>query len=698
MPPAPVPVGQVREGGDDEASQSRTTGIRAARHRAPLLAAAVGLAAAVAVLAHLLWDSFYSDTVDLAHHYLLVDWFAREGLQDRSGDPSLGVEMGTYPPGAHVVAAGLGAVLGSTFRGIHLLSALSLAGLWLSIGVITANLPLRRAVLAAVLLGLALLLSSAPGPLQLQVHGHELIGNYFWAQAVGQTAFWLAVAWAVVAQRRGWAFRRTVLPVAVGAVVTTWVHVLPAVQLLCLVGGLCLLEVHSRWTQRRASRSRMWTPLLLPPAVAAVVAVTPGFRAQRAIAAHDGGLDVPYLTTTAHHVVLAAVLAGVALALLLVTSRRRRDGALGVLVVLSLAAFAVSLPALVQSVALAAGEGSPYAVKKHAFALMTAAVLMTCVGIAAAAPVSRRSSPRRADPLARGLLAGLVAVVALVSLFVGRPATLDVSDVAALEAQTARVAQGLDRGLGRPKVYAAALPDSTATLDYMFSISTFQAPRDSVAYSILGLGRAGELPEDALLVTSGASAFADRTCVTSRRGALVIAALPCAIEAAQTCSRSNSLADDTSVVEEQLVGFSGVEAGGRWTDGAEAVFTCRLTEGQVGTPVKISLDVAPFLPPGTARQRVVVTTGMEQRQFTLTAPGPQTLDLVTVPRTRNLAVRLVLRDALSPTEAGAGHDTRELAAFVSAIRLIPVAEVVGRTATPVAPVDQGPPYAERPVP
>src|SRR5207253_336929 len=112
------------------------------------------------------FGTFTGGGADMAHHYELVYWFSHHWRLPPAHDPAL-LEMSTYPPGAHILAALVGRVVGSPFRGMQLVALFGVLLIWCAIAALLTMLPGRRRWVATGLLAVFLALDSSGGPLRL---------------------------------------------------------------------------------------------------------------------------------------------------------------------------------------------------------------------------------------------------------------------------------------------------------------------------------------------------------------------------------------------------------------------------------------------------------------------------------------------------------------------------------------------------
>jgi hypothetical protein len=644
--------------------------VRAASRPGGLVIAVMSGVLALLAIGARTFATFTGGGADMAHHYALVYWFSHHWTLPRAHDAAL-AEMTHYPPAAHILAALLGRVVGSPFRGMQLVAIAAVVLIWCAIAALLTTLPGRRRWVALAALAAVLALDTSAGPLRLEVHGFEILGNFFFSQVVGQAIVWWLLWFAVRRRLAGRSSISTARPIAIVAVLSTFFHVLPAVELLVLVGCLSAAELLERWRTGRGTLVSYAGPIVLFAATAVAIALTPGFRAMRTLSANNGALDVSYLSGLAAYVGVAIAVAVVSLMLLVVSAVRRDEAATAALLQgLGFAGISVALPFAVQAVSLAAGEGSAYAVKKYIFGLLTVLVLDACVVVAILVP-GAAVDDHRPQAAWRFTATVTLTVVATLALFSDTGSGYSVSGVSTLERHVGAVATAEQIGTGG-RDYAVALPHSDPVLDYMFSISVLAAPKNQAADAILG-GDALRLQLAAgRLITAASSRYDSSTC--RRLGpldGLVVVDAGCWLKTTSKCEAVNVLGQRGLVVDRRLRGFSLAEPTGRWTDGRRASFSCVLVADRSDRAVTIALDATAFLPAGVPRQRVTLAVGRQRKRFVFTPQTPHAvLQLVVPPPTsRRLTLTLILPDAMSPRAAGVSADARELALFVNEIRI-----------------------------
>ena len=193
---------------------------------------------------------------DPVGHYSLAYWFAHHWTLPAADDLTWHI-IADNPPAAYIAAAVVGRVAGSTFMGMYLVASTAVVLVWCALAALLALLPAPRRWLALGGLTLLLALNTSAGPLRLDVHGFEIVINYFFAQIVAQAVVWWLVWFAVIRRLKGRSAVSTAVPIAILAVLSTYVHGLASVELLVLVGCLATPRV-SRGGATADANSRPW--------------------------------------------------------------------------------------------------------------------------------------------------------------------------------------------------------------------------------------------------------------------------------------------------------------------------------------------------------------------------------------------------------------------------------------------------------
>ena len=172
------------------------------RAMARFIAWALAIVCAIATLITLV-PRFWSMSIDLATHYTFVNYIGSNLDVMQTGGP----EMNLYPGGeimpqaGHAAAAIAGMFSGSFFLGMQILLFVSILIIWTSIYSLIFMLGPRLGLIAAIIMSGTILVGNVARPLgsTLQVHGWEVIVNFFFTHTIAQGLFWFSVR-----ARLGW--------------------------------------------------------------------------------------------------------------------------------------------------------------------------------------------------------------------------------------------------------------------------------------------------------------------------------------------------------------------------------------------------------------------------------------------------------------------------------------------------------------
>lgn len=629
-------------------------------------------------------DALWSDSVDLAHHYALAARLAQHWVLPAAYDPSLG-EMNVYPSGAHLLAALVGRVANSTLLGLQLTACAAVVAIWVVLLLFLRQLPARAAVLSGVTL-LALLLLNRH--LQWLVpHGGELVTNFFYAQLTAQAGALLAMLAALAIERAGLPVWWRYLLLLAAIQVLCSVHLMPALELLAVLGLGCALDLLPlAGRQRRQSAAPLARlgavlPALLAPLIGALLLVRhPGYAVMRSLSDHDGGIFLHNLNSP---LALGLYAGGVLLlSLIMLYSWRQAPAgeaarhALG-LKYIGLYGGACALMCVLQSLALLFHVGTDYAVKKYVYALHTALLLELCMVPALLLAWHRRTAlyPTPARKLAWGqaarLLSPLLLALAVLQQLSPRIPHADTSTLVRLEQQLTTVR---DLRLAEPAgryTYAARLGVSPAYA-YMFSIGVFGVPRDNNAGDLLGDRIPGDLAQVGHLLTiaslAEAQPYARCRQVDSPAG-LALLDGACLQAEISPPEQHIALTDKNPAMLCQLTGFSAPEQNGSWSSAKTAVIACPVPKRVAGKPPTLAvLATQAFLESLPLQRLEIRVNGAAPATFRYDAATPARLLELPLPANATaLTLTLSLPDARSPQALGLGADQRELGVMVRSI-------------------------------
>ena len=293
----------------------------------------------------------FSVGTDVGLHYA----FANEVAQ--LGWPQHACCMAFYPPIAHFLAIAIGALAGSTLKGMFIVTAISFAVTYLAL----AEFMRRPTAAGTVTTMLAFLLIAIPLRKWRFLEGNELISNFFFAQFAATAALLVS---AILLFRSKLPFGRWLVAAALATHVLGWIYTLCAIELALACAAfqaLTFLDAPSP----RSFATIPTTGLVL----CAVAIVHPTIIGSLGIAANDGAISIEARTEV-------VVFAFLALGTLILIINRYRNDLVNQRAVIALS-IGVAAACATQYAALKIfGMGSPYAVKKYGFLLGTLDILV----------------------------------------------------------------------------------------------------------------------------------------------------------------------------------------------------------------------------------------------------------------------------------------------------------------------------------
>lgn len=630
----------------------------------PVASRMLWVLALAAVFVFLNVDSMWSLSVDLAHHYALAFRISEQWVLAPQMDPTLG-EMNTYPRGAHTIAATLGVLSNSTFLGLQLTVLLSFACLWLAAVFILDSLP--RVERTVSLVAFVALLSANALIFKFDVHGHEVIGNFFFSQLVAHAFLFAAIVVAIaVEKRRGSLWAGAVLVPMMFA--NESIHVLPALVMLGLIASLVAVHLFLEYRDRTLDPRKV----VFGSSIATVSFVGfflhPSFAAMREAASHNGSLELANISYPVGLMTLCAIVAIVSAALFFLWFRSRETPGSLTLKYLALCGGLTASLCMLQYASVFFGQGSDYAVKKYGFALVTLLILQ----LAAVFPRLVAMSAKSTSAVGNGgsaLYPVVLVLASVVALFINVPRqkTVDVSEIVAIERKLINL---VDTALpvaetGKPNV-VVGIGGSSSVIDYLFAISLTKTPRDLAIPDVLIAKDQLDLRKYSYFVSaSNDDIYGSSGCESSSEGAISIVRSQCLQQRQASASRCRGAFDLSSnglLHDGMLKGFSAPEAHGRWTDGNYASFEC--SAGDAGFE-SMKLEVTPFIYGRLKKQRIEISIdGRVVHQESLSAPrgaeNPIVLDLPPVPANGRYVIGFGFPDAASPSEVGLSEDARKL--------------------------------------
>ena len=312
------------------------------------------------------FDSLWSTSVDMADHITYVGKILDNWTFTAAR--SFGYPLPLY---GHAIAAVLAAPLSSPVAGVQLATLLSLVGIWSGFALIFQTLQRRMLIFVSIIFLVLLTLNRFV--FRLELHGDEVIVNFFFSHLIAQAVAVIAIALALMTERIGARPEQRYLLLVLSIPLVECLHLVPAFQLF---GVLALLVAVDFFSQPQESRLKTLSIGALLTVVSAIgIVLHPTFAPSVRVASGDeAGLSLlrtPDIKTLA----ILSVVVGLLSALLLfkwICSTELGSGRNGLAVkYIALYGLSNSGLCLFQILIRQLGYGSEYVCKKYAFALNT---------------------------------------------------------------------------------------------------------------------------------------------------------------------------------------------------------------------------------------------------------------------------------------------------------------------------------------
>lgn len=304
----------------------------------------------------------YGGGVDGGVHYSIADEFTRLTPWPFPKTSTL-YWISFYPPGSHILAAGLGLIAGSTLHGLFILTAISIVAFYL----VVADLMRSPSLIRTIGYLVAFIALSMVFRNYRFLAGNEMIGNFFFSQLAGNAALMLGfyIAYRTIQLSLG----RWLFICAIAVHIVGWFYPLSAIELAAAAAILRGAPMTRLWQD---TKRRLVEIVVSGVVLGAAAILHPTIIDMLGISANDGGITI---TNEA----ILAIVAGTVILIPVFFHHFQGTGS-----VRAGAIFALSLGALSPCIAigllsLAGLGGSAYAVKKSAFLLGTAGVMMLSI-------------------------------------------------------------------------------------------------------------------------------------------------------------------------------------------------------------------------------------------------------------------------------------------------------------------------------
>jgi hypothetical protein len=618
-------------------------------------------------------DSMWSPWSDLAHHYALVVRHYEHWHLAPTLDASLG-EMNFYPRASHQMAAIVGRVLGSPLIGLQTVALASLVLAWASICTILLGLQRTVSLTAAVAMGAFLVFNRSMG---LDLHGNEIIENYFFAQLVGHAFALLSIAAMRYGETQGLASWKRNFFLIAAAYCTASIHLLPALELLCFLLLLVALDCYNEVSRKERTTIRSIGVAFTYAGIAVIaLKLHPSFAAMQTLSSNDGNIFPKFLPSALHFAGYATVVSitSIAMAWAWLGGRFQLENRDRIAIkYISLYGLGVSGLCLLQVVSLYFGSGSEYAVKKHVFALNSAFLVELSVLIGMAFHLQFPSIVQRLSATIGDTFAQFVpALLMALAIWSVVPATkhVDTSDLVNLESQLM-----LRRDTAIPSVpgkfdYLLGFQGIQGSIAYMLSIGVLKTPRSENSLDVL-FGRALSDWSIVGTVITSENSYLDqnRACRRSppSNGIAILdgACVGQSMELAPV--RIGFTAQDGAFCKTK--GFGMPELTGTWIQEIEATINCRMPMINGKAPDQLLIDADAFVPGDYVQHVLLSVNGLPPIRFQYGQLSTDKVIKVSLPANIGpaLTLQLVLPDAISPRKLGVSDDTRKLSIHIKSL-------------------------------
>jgi hypothetical protein len=609
------------------------------------------------LLIFLFGGQIHSLSVDLPHHFAVVDELMKNGAANIRSAPNVGV-MWIYPRLSHWLAAGLGHIVGSGLVAMWLVCIVAIYGGFVALCWLVGH----GGRLLSLLIFFAL---SAAAVRTYGAFGFEVVGNFFYSQLV---AFALYLLVLVALCRPGLNHPAVQIGlVLASAAAILGVHALPAIHLLAAFGLFLVARIALElWKARAVPWGAVLGLFAFAAAGLAVLRFHPAMANMRELSQNDGALEFEISNPA------FLVVAGVAFVALALRTGKNWLAARPFevdLVVLSALVASVALVVLQWLMLKVLGDGSLYAVKKHFFLLLTFSLL----ALARAAPTPPPFLSNWSGSHALRALVGVPLVAAgLTALTLQRPGIPLYPIVRAIG--HAEHAVRFAFPAFQPGNTAALAETIQPVIRYMISVSTFQMPlADPRPVSLIDSSFVAE--RDARFVMVNRATVALKACVERYADADIYVIVP------STCLSAPARLPDGGTIS--FVTGSGaaayltegwwpVEPWGVWSKGTAATVALELPDRLRNQPLDVLVTANAFVTPSKPTFTVDVTVN-DRPAETWSFPASRRPFVISLPPdvSANGTLKIVFtpRDASSPAALGHNVDARVLGVALTSLEV-----------------------------
>ena len=618
-------------------------------------------------------NGFWGTSIDFAHHYALIARLSELQFNSSLFDPSLG-EMNYYPRNGHILAAIMGRIFGSAFLGMHIVSLLSVILFWSSISFMLLSLPRKAAYFSAMIL--ATLLWANQHYFHVELHAVEIIGNYFFAQLLGQACVIFVVCVLLFFDRIATHARYFFLVASIYLIVG--IHLLPALELFAFFILLTIVEQYQVCKSKQASWRSMVSAILLLAIAGTVLISHPSFVSMRAISANNGVLNTHYLNDLGTLSLLNVALifcSGFFLRFWLTLNSEKQARSLIIFKYVGLYGLSMAGLCLMQILALKFGQGSEYAIKKYVFGLQTVLFIDIVLLLMLLVYKTKKSVLIEKDDDSDKSIASIYLLpITLTSIayfcVIPNNHALATFEITTLEQKLLLRRDLMVVSIPDKFNYVAGINALPQNISYMMSIGIFKSPRTFTPKSSSGSWWIDDWNKIGTLVTSENSPLDSSPECHRTTPANSLALLDGECLAKLRVPRSHILFtrnEEFSTCTSE--GMGQAEEFGTWTIQKKVSIRCQIPQQNKTLPSKLEIETSGFLDHVTQQRVLVNVKNQSPVEYTFNDQKPNHLMKLTLPneKSNEVQIEFSLPDAISPKQLGIGEDARRLGISIKSI-------------------------------
>lgn len=593
-------------------------------------------------------------SVDLAHHYTLVEKIARDGGICSGYAANLG-EMSMYSPGAHYMSAFFQAFTGSGILSMNIISLLSIVLTYFVIGYFLIEFNIIAFILGCVCCFVFSIMGDFP------IIGREVVGHYFFAQIVAQA---FLIVFLVPISRIELSDVCRVVIFSVALIIGYYIH--PTFTVIFWGATLLMLLLGNNASRSPKSHYLYWGLYLLAGLV--IFWYHPYGRSMAKIAENNGWLFFSILTKSNTEVgwhgymfMGLCILFSLAIIIAIFLDRFKCKSDNALLTVNSIL-FSASAMAILQRIVLEFGMGSLYAVKKYFFVMFTFFIITLTMVVSA---LIERNLPVKLTWFDDKLKKWKYALIVILPILIVPPLfshpVFKVNEVVKIQKQARYFHEFVANSSEFHNVLAQfAIP---STLNYLISIGDMEFPRGKVALAVLR-GKSDEIPDNIFILSENMISHVQPVKTVGRNYFYR------SMDFNSNAIESGDIVLFNNAISKRWLkhGFSSYETWGTWSDGPESDLTFKISEKQSGNPIRVLVQVHPWLVKGHERFGVIaicqglvlghwdfdINKGMNTTELEMVVPVNQ------IKEDGTIEIIFKYDNLKSPRALGLSSDSREL--------------------------------------